>query len=245
MHRLLLTLLMTASVPLAALAQPAEEPVFAGSGVCGGFPPIDNGPHDYRSIRDNRLGKVERYHFTTNVERLVKGESTSVIGADISFTLRHFPNHHRALASMSKLAEREKTVQVNGSEYSVDCWFDRALRFARDDTVSRLLFADHLQRTKRPIAAAAQVDHAVTLADDNPLAHYNAGLIYLDLKRYEQARQQAYRAEELGLKWTGLRDRLRQVGQWREPAPPAPSTTASGSLPVPAATVSPASAASR
>lgn len=245
MHRLLLTVLMTASVPLAALAQPAEEAVFAGAGVCGGFPPIDNGPHDYRSVRDIRLGKVERYHFTPNVERLVKGESTTVIGSDIAFTLRHFPNHHRALVSMSRLAEREKTVQVSGSEYSVDCWFDRALRFARDDTVSRLLFADHLHRTKRPIAAAAQVDHAVTLAGDNPFAHYNAGLIYLDLKKYEQARQQAYRAEELGVKRTGLRDRLRQAGQWREPALPTASAAESGGQAAPAATASPASAVSR
>ena len=61
------------------------------------------GPFDYRdpvSKRDN-LPIVESFHFTPDVESLRHGRSGSVLG-DLRYTLRAFPNHHRALKSMAR-----------------------------------------------------------------------------------------------------------------------------------------------
>ncbi len=212
----LLPLLVVFAVPAAVLAQTTAPLVATGLGVCGGFPPMANGPHDYRNVRDNRLRVVEHHHFTVDVENLRKGASTSVIGADIAFTLRHFPNHHRALLAMIRLAERAKTPQPPGSEHTVDCWLDRAVRFAQDDTVSRMIYADYLRRTDREPEALAQLDRTVAMAGENAFTHYNAGLIYLEMKQYDRAVAQAHRALSLGLPRTDLRDRLQSVGQWKD-----------------------------
>lgn len=58
------------------------------------------GPFDYTSPTDRKhLGIVEHYHFTSDVEHLRKGASGS-IALDLDYTLRAFPNHHRALNAM-------------------------------------------------------------------------------------------------------------------------------------------------
>ena len=64
-----------------------------------------------------KLAVVERFHFTPQVERLEKGQS-GYLGDDISYTLDHFANHHRALTSLARLALREKTSRPRGAKYS-------------------------------------------------------------------------------------------------------------------------------
>ena len=56
------------------------------------------GPYDYRTDRGNRLYLVESAHFTPVVESLISGLS-GPLGAELDYTLRAFPNHHRALIS--------------------------------------------------------------------------------------------------------------------------------------------------
>lgn len=233
----LLPLLLAFAAPAAVLAQTTAPLVAAGPGVCGGFSPMANGPHDYRVVRDRRLASVENYHFTADVENLRKGASTNVIGADIAFTLRHFPNHHRALLAMIRLSERAKTPQPSGSEYTVDCWLDRAIRFAQDDTVTRMIYADYLRRTGREAAAMAQLERTVVMAGENAFTHYNAGLIFLEMKQFERALTQAHRALALGLQRTELRDRLQSAGQWKDASatPPAAASAASAAAAPPAA----------
>lgn len=226
----LLPLLLAFAAPAGVLAQTTAPLVATGPGVCGGFPPMDNGPHDYRVVRDRRLAVVEQHHFTANVENLRKGASGTIIGADIAFTLRHFPNHHRALLAMIRLAERSKTPQPQGSEHTVDCWLDRAVRFAQDDTVTRMIYADYLRRTGRESEAVAQLDRSIAMAGENAFTHYNAGLIFLEMKQFDRALVQAHRALALGLPRTDLRDRLQAAGQWKEPAAAAPAAAASAAI---------------
>lgn len=66
------------------------------------------GPFDYTDPETARPGKygqspplhlVEIAHFTPEVEHLVRGKSGAIYG-DLDYTLRAFPNHHRALWSM-------------------------------------------------------------------------------------------------------------------------------------------------
>src|ERR1700682_2471287 len=91
------------------------------------------GPFDYRSGRDRSI--VEKFHFTPKVENLVGGNTSMTPGGDLNYTLRVFPNHHRALMSLIRFAEEEKKDPPSEMEFSVACWFDRAERFQPDDAV--------------------------------------------------------------------------------------------------------------
>ena len=182
---------------------------------------------DYRLDRGG-LHVVERRHFTRRVEMLISGESTSQPGPDIAYTLNKYPNHHRALISLSRLSKRQQVAQVVDMAYSVDCYFERALGFAPNDTVARLIFAQHLSTTGRVDQASQQVALTGNYAGDNALTHYNMGLVAFELKDFAVALTQAHRAQGLGLARSGLRELLQKEGHWSDPAkdasPPAAAT---------------------
>lgn len=187
-----------------------------GPQVCGS---LENayGPYDYRTQRA-RLGIVEKHHFTSQVELLVRGATSTSLGGDLDYTLRASPNHHRALLSLIRLAERTKTPQPHSFPRPLECYFERALRFRNDDTVARLLYAKFLLTVGRSNESLERVDQTVKLAADNALTHYNAGLLYVELKSYDKAVAQAHVAQKLGHTGTGLREQLQAANQWREPA---------------------------
>ena len=87
----------------------AQAEVLRGEHACGGLTAeesgTDFGPFDYRSAPQEKLKMVHKFHFSSNVENLTGGQSGSIIGTDIDFTLRYFPNHIRALNSMVKLVD--------------------------------------------------------------------------------------------------------------------------------------------
>src|SRR4051794_26054278 len=59
------------------------------------------GPFDYRSTDKTALNMVEGPHFPPKVEALISGNS-GPIGAELGYTLRAFPNHHRALLAVMR-----------------------------------------------------------------------------------------------------------------------------------------------
>jgi len=186
------------------------------------------GPFDYRTEKDGKLKIVEAFHFTPVVEALIKG-STGAIGQDLDYTLRASPNHHRALMAMQRLGEKLATPKPYGAQYSVDCYFKRAVQFRTDDNTAKLIYATFLVKNNRESEANQHLEYAIANTD-NAFTHYNAGLIYFDLKKYDQALKQAHVAMALGLPRTELRDRLQSVGKWTEPVDPAatsPSDAAS------------------
>ena len=166
---------------------------------CGSFFSRDRvAPMDYRK-QPPILKTVEEYHYGKNVENLSKSMYVGVtLGSDHDYTLWAFPNHHRALASVVRLAEREKTDQPSGCKVSVDCYFRRAIRFAPTDLIVRLLYADYLRRKQRNTDAVIQLEDVVENADENPMTLYNAGMIYFDLGRLEKSAALAARAADLG-----------------------------------------------
>lgn len=216
---------------------PAPAQVFIpGVPVCG---TLDNGygPYDYRKDT-NKLGIVERYHLTPQVAGLIRGEST-YIGGDLAYTLHAFPNHHKALLLMQRLAERLRTDKPEGAKYSVECYFDRALRFAPDDALARTLYALYLHGKGRRPAALQQLAMADSLAGDSGALRHGLGMAYLELGDTEGALRQAYRAKQLAYGARDLEDKLRERGQWRDPPPPAPAPSASAPSPaIPAASSS-------
>ena len=63
------------------------------------------GPFDYRTASAHKKRIVETFHFTDSVENLVRGNTTKWVAGDISYVLRAFPNHIRALAAITELVE--------------------------------------------------------------------------------------------------------------------------------------------
>lgn len=169
---------------------------------------------DYTNADDRRgLAIVEKFHFTPNVEHLVQGES-ALLGGDIDYTLRHFPNHHRALAAMAKLGLRDKTGKPNGATYSIVCYFDRAIRVKPDDAKVRMIYGAYLMALNQPELALEQLRESSRLSPDNPTVNYNLGLMYLKRKDYAQARLHAKKAYDLGFPLQGLKNKLSAAGQW-------------------------------
>jgi tetratricopeptide (TPR) repeat protein len=179
------------------------------------------GPFDYRTSRD-KLAIVENVHFTQEVEAL-RGGSTGQLGGDLDYTLRASPNHARALIAVANLGRKLNSDQLPGAKFSVPCYFDRAIRFASDDPIPRLVYGTYLARAGKNREAVEQLELAVNLDQGNANIHYNLGLVYLDLKDYPKAREHAQRAYDLGFSLTGLRKRLEAAGQWA-PTQPADRT---------------------
>jgi tetratricopeptide (TPR) repeat protein len=218
---------VTVLCPTAAQAQVSSE-------VCGPVWGTSHfGPLDYRLNKARAAREVEPVHFTPKVENLISG-ATGSIGADINYTLRAFPNHHRALVATTRLAERQKTDQPDGMLWPVECYFERAIRFAPDDVVVRSLYAQWLGKRGRRPEAQWQLETALKTAQDSPISNYNIGLVYFELGDYDKALVQAHRALEMGWPRQELAQQLKSAGKWREPTEGAAPAAAGAAEPSPA-----------
>ena len=94
------------------------------------------------------------------------------------------------------------------------------MRFSRDDMVARILYASYLAKMKRDNEARAHLKIAAAASEDNPFTQYNIGLVFLEMKDYENALLQAHRAQDMGFPRTQLRQELIAAGRWRDPSPP-------------------------
>lgn len=206
------SLLLCLSLTGAASAQDASD--------CGS---LENafGPFDYTDPA-NRIGQrgesplslVERAHFTPKVERLVSGESASNPVDDLAYTLRVFPNHHRALHAMATYQLRHEPKRLGA--YTIDCWFDRAIRFRSNDAKVHLVYGVYLAQVDRNEEALQQYKSALRYEPDLAEAHYNVGLLYVELEQYDSAYHHAVKAYGLGFPLPGLRTQLVRAGAWEE-----------------------------
>lgn len=212
-----------ACVAVGVLASSHQSAIAQGSdGTPCGNPFVNHfGPFDYRiaSVGDKKL--VEGAHFTPGVESLTKPSKTmySHMAQDVAYTLHVFPNHPRALNAMQRLGERHKMDTPPGATYTVECYFDRAVRFRPDDTVVRALYAVFLGKKKKTAEAARQLEVATDFAKDNPITHFNIGLVYFDIGDFDKALAAAHRARAGGYTRPELEERLKGVGKWVEPTP--------------------------
>jgi tetratricopeptide (TPR) repeat protein len=170
------------------------------------------GPFDYRNAQSPRQ-IVESYHFTRDVEMLKAG-STGPIGADLDYTLRAFPNHYRALAAMMNLQFKAKTERPQGTNWSVPCYFDRAMRFVPDDGTVHTIYGVYMMRLNRTADAIEQFELAGSLGDDSANLHYNLGLAYFDVGQFDKSIAQAQKAYALGFGLPGLKQKLTRAGKW-------------------------------
>lgn len=193
--------------------------------TCG---PLTNafGPFDYRDpeARGEPLHLVESAHFTSDIENLIRGNS-GTLGGDLDYTLRAFPNHHRALYSVAKYAMRSGNTLLRPGA----CYFDRAIRFRPDDAMVYLVQGIYLSQARKFDDSIKSYRRAITLQPGSAEAHYNLGLALLQVNDPAGANEQAQIAYGLGYPFDGLRRRLTKLGAWRAVAnadKPAPVSSA-------------------
>lgn len=202
------------SLAFALLAMLATGTVSAQPKFCGDLK-ASFGPFDYRKAASLpfEINIVEGAHFTPEVENNIKGK-TGRVGGDVDYTLRVWPNHHRALASMSRQGIIEKSPQAMGANYPVDCYFLRAIEWAPDDGMVHAVYGNHMFAHGKVEEALREFKRAVELEPDNPTINYNAGLAYVKTKDYDKAMVYAKKAYAQKFPLPGLKNKLKAVGKW-------------------------------
>ncbi len=186
------------------------------------------GPFDYTNPDHfkNKLPVVEKWHFTKEQE-LSTYQADSKRRVDLDYTLRAFPNHHRALMALTR------TLRLHPNkawDFRPECYYLRAVAWRPRDPVSRMIYGLYLHQNQRLKEAEQQYTLAVQLLPDYAEAHYNLGLLYADQKRWPEALAEAHRAYALQYPLPGLRNRLLAAAAWQDP--PAPAPTAPATAPV-------------
>lgn len=184
---------------------------------CGELQRVNQfGPFDYldRFNLPKELNLVEIAHFTSDVENLIRGNTSSTPAGDLDYTLRAWPNHHRALVSLFKYSIREKSTQISGLKWPVECYFDRAIRMNAKDAQVRSIYSAFLSHHNRNREALEQLEVAANLEPDNATILYNLGLLYFKQKNYEKARHYAKQAYALDFPLSGLKNKLIRAGKW-------------------------------
>lgn len=179
------------------------------------------GPFDYTNAThfNEKLPIVEKHHYDLGVQ-ILKGVAHKANGAwnlhnDIDYTLRAFPNHHRALYTMTKYyLEKVRKTGAPKMRYSPECYFDRATRWRPNDATVRMINGLYLHRIGKTDDALVLYEQAVAMAPNSAEIHYNIGLLYASLKDYDDALDHAHKAYDLGYPLPGLRNKLKRAGKW-------------------------------
>ncbi len=173
------------------------------------------GPFDYRdpSFVDN-LRLVEIAHFTPSVESLTRGNTAIRPGHDLDYTLRAFPNHHRALNAVARHQLQYPGGPPPKMRYTAECYFERAIHFTPDDAMVRMLRGNYHAKSGSYKKALKDYQEALRLEPESAEIHYNIGLLYVKLKDYKEARSHAQRAYQYGYPLPGLRNQLKRMGKW-------------------------------
>lgn len=207
----------SAAILLAVLALlPGVAAAQALDKRCGN--PFSNGnvgPYDYDNpySRANEIPVVERYHFNSDVENLIRGQSSAQIMGDLDYVLRAVPNHHRALASLMRYAP--KRSPRDQQFFATECYFSRAVVFRPDNATVHMIYGVYLAKSRNYPAAEKEYLAAVELSPKYAEAHYNLGLLYVKNGQLELAHESAQKAYELGFPLQGLKRKLRDAGIWK------------------------------
>lgn len=176
------------------------------------------GPHDYirRGNLMQQLKLVENFHFTPEVEQLVRGKSGRLEG-DLDYTLRAWPNHHRALNAMIRyqldMSRSELLALRNQDIPPVECYLQRAVNFSPGDDMAFMLYGLFSHRKGRQEEAHDAYRKAVELAPGNLQAKYNFALLLLDMGQISEAEKFAEEIYSTGFPLQGLKRKLAKSKQ--------------------------------
>ncbi len=167
------------------------------------------GPFDYRDPANMQanLPVVEAFHFTPDVESLRRGNTGTVLG-DLQYTLRAFPNHHRALKSIARYALEGGHFPPDDRIPTADCYFERAIAFRPDDAAVHVIYANYLFKRGERESARKQYEGALSLAPESVEINYVAGLYFVDVGDLARARKLAKVAYDNGYPLPGLKKKI-------------------------------------
>jgi len=175
------------------------------------------GPFDYTNAQHFRemLPRVERVHFDAGVESLRgHAQHPNQLGGDLDYTLRAFPNHHRALYSMARYYLTKRSFKRAPLRYTAQCYFERAMAFKPGDGVVRMVYGVYLYKAGSLKEATRRFREALELSPNDAEVHYNLGLVLVETKKWDDAKIHAQKAYELGHPMPGLRNKLQRAGHW-------------------------------
>jgi len=215
---------------LCALATAASAKTYCGA--------LEGIQHDYRVPDETLLAQVNNRHFTDEVENGIRG-STGGLGADLEYTLVHFPNHYRALNTVLRVAPRYRGGLMPGAKLPNECFFERAVRAFPDDSTAWLMYARYQFLMGKEGQALTMLNKAIELSPEDPTINYNLGLLLARQKKYDEALPYAQKAYAQNFPLPGLKQNLTKAGKWVEP-PPAPAGEKADTTEKPAEPAAPA-----
>ncbi|MCW8890539.1 MAG: hypothetical protein OQL20_07775 [Sedimenticola sp.] len=183
-------------------------------------------PNNWRPSSDapqSRIKLVENVHFKSYIEALQKGNTSGGDPfGDIEYTLRRFPNHHRALWAISRYFRtsrfkdqaRKNSLKYSDWKRTPECFFDRAMRFKPDDLKVRVIYAAHLHLSGKPKEALEQYRFVEARRINTTDFYYNYGLFLFDIKDYTKSKEMAVKARDAGHPLKGLINKLKGAGYW-------------------------------
>ncbi len=175
------------------------------------------GPFDYtqRARLKENINLVESAHFTPDVENLIKGNAGSLEG-DLDYTLRAWPNHHKALLSIIRYQLRINKKQMPGKLATPpECYLQRAIRFSPSDVGSYSLYAYYLKEVGIKDKAANIYQKALAMSADNAKLEYSYSLFLIEEKQYDKALEYAKKAYSHAKPPLGLKNKLIKLGVWK------------------------------
>jgi len=184
-------------------------------------------PNDYR-LRD--VNSEHRWHYDDNwrnhskaaVELVQAGQLTRTARTQIEWTLFRWPNHVPVL--QAAIAYDVQGGQSYGFR-PVECYFVRARAFAPDDVSVLLAEGVYFWKKGQKDRGRKSFEEALSVQPDSADAHYNLGLLYIEMGRYDDALRHAWAAYAAGYPLSGLRNKLARAGHWRDPPDGTPLTT--------------------
>ena len=180
----------------------------AGSPCTG--PGQGYGPYNYLNPahRGENLRLVESAHFTKKIESL-----SGRPAMDLDYTLRAFPNHHRALYAMMRFQIKEQRLS-NARYAAIECYFQRAIKFSPNDFRVMQLYANYLTKKDHPKMAERIYKRALTTQNAPVDINYALGLLYLKMNEYDKAVDQAKIVYGSGFKKSKLARELKKANRW-------------------------------
>ena len=167
-----------------------------------------------------RIKRVENVHFKPKWEFIDPKEPSEEIGNQTIYTLLVFPNHPRALWTLSRLEKQRGPLKNYSYQNSIwvprltaDCFFDRAFRFRQDQAITWMLYGMHLHSRGNLKDSKGAYGKAEELGEDSTPFHYNYGLLLADAREIDAAEAHARIAYARGYPLKGLKDRLKKLGR--------------------------------
>lgn len=171
------------------------------------------------TFRGGLLHLVENYHLTPDVRNLVRG-ATGAMPGDLLFVLNTIPNHPVALDAYSRYEHRyhesasfREQKFMDRPVHTADCLFQRADRVFPNMAETKVVWAIHRYRKGEYEESEDLLRQAIALQPNYVEAHYNLGLVYIELNQFELARRHADVAYAAGYPLPGLKKKLSRLGQ--------------------------------